>query len=220
LILTPHRLPFAFCFASLQLTIAIAFGFGISVLAYAIGPISGGHINPAVTFAMMATGEINPILGLLYWVVQFGGAVCGSFLLWVSTIGLTDGCDAAGEDYFDGVCTGSAKDDGFGPAYMLGVNSVSPRITIYSAFILEAVGTYLLVFTVFCSAVSPKSGAANAAPIAIGWSVMLAHIILIPFTGCGINPARSFGPMIVDMIAGYNPWTRGWWVYYSAPFAG
>merc|ERR1712232_924741 len=57
---------------------------------------------------------------------------------------------------------------------------------------------------------------------AIGWSVLLAHIVLIPFTGCGINPARSFGPMIVDSIGGLSgsAWVRGWWVYYTAPFVG
>mmetsp|Transcript_20577 Transcript_20577/g.34102 ORF Transcript_20577/g.34102 Transcript_20577/m.34102 type:complete len:128 (-) Transcript_20577:563-946(-) len=58
------------------------------------------------------------------------------------------------------------------------------------------------------------------APAAIGWSVMLAHFVLIPFTGCGINPARSFGPHLVDIIDGVKVGKRGWWVYYTAPYVG
>jgi glycerol uptake facilitator-like aquaporin len=71
-------------------------------------------------------------------------------------------------------------------------------------------GTYLLVFTVLHAAVHSK------------WAVLVAHLVLVPFTGCGINPARSFGPMIVDTIGGLasNVWIRGWWVFYTAPFVG
>jgi hypothetical protein len=61
--------------------------------------------------------------------------------------------------------------------------------------------------------------ASNIAPIAIGWSVFLAHLVLIPITGCGINPARSLGPMVVDMMAG-EEMAVGWWIYYVAPFVG
>ena len=82
------------------------------------------------------------------------------------------------------------------------------------------VGTYLLVFVVIFSAVHSKSAAGNAAPIAIGWAVMLAHIVLIPYTGCGINPARSLGPMVANSFGGVDTWSRGYWVYYVAPFAG
>ena len=65
-----------------------------------------------------------------------------------------------------------------------------------------------------------KSTGGNAVPIAIGWAVLVAHLVLIPSTGCGINPARSFGPMAVDSIGGLNYWVRGWWVFYTAPFVG
>jgi MIP family channel proteins len=206
----------------MQLTIAIAFGFGISVLAYGIGHISGGHINPAVTLAFVAMGDISPMKGLLYMVVQCAGAIIGSFIVWGCAIGLTDGCDD-GAEYPDGVCAASEKSDGvYGPAFTIGLNTVSDRVTLYGAFLLEFMGTYLLVFTVLHSAVHKQSTAGNAAPIAIGWSVMLAHILLIPFTGCGINPARSLGPMVVDTIGGLGSlvWIRGWWVFYTAPFVG
>jgi glycerol uptake facilitator-like aquaporin len=81
-------------------------------------------------------------------------------------------------------------------------------------------GTFLLVWTVLNTAVSKNSIAANLAPMAIGFSVFLAHIVLIPFTGCGINPARSFGPHIVIIMAGETVAKAGWWIYYTAPFLG
>lgn len=70
------------------------------------------------------------------------------------------------------------------------------------------------------TAVDPKSIAGNLAPIAIGWSVALAHFVLVPLTGCGINPARSLGPHLVIIMAGEKAGTEGWWVYYTAPFVG
>lgn len=205
------------------LTIAVAFGFGITVLAYGIGDISGGHINPAVTFAFMGLGKMSPVAGLLYMLSQFAGAVIGSFIVWGCTIGLTSICEGSDDSVTtDGICSQSYFDGNHGPAFLIGVNTVSTRITLMSAFLLELMGTYLLVITVLNSAVHPKSSAGNAAPMAIGWSVMLAHIILIPFTGCGINPARSFGPMVVDSIGGMSEqvWIRGVWIYYVAPFVG
>ena len=66
---------------------------------------------------------------------------------------------------------------------------------------------------------STQNIASNIAPIAIGWSVFLAHVVLIPITGCGINPARSLGPMLVDIFAGQKI-AVGWWIYYTAPFIG
>jgi MIP family channel proteins len=201
------------------LTIATAFGVGIAVLAYGIGHISGGHINPAVTLAFMLLGDISIVKGILYMVVQFTGAIVGSLIVWGCASGLADACD---EDSQDPVCLNSNFDGQFGPAFTLGLNTVSATTSIGSAFLLELVGTYLLVITVLNSAVDKNSAAGSCAPIAIGWSVMLAHINLIPFTGCGINPARSFGPMIVDSIAGIGSevWIRGAWVYYVAPFVG
>jgi len=202
------------------LTIAVAFGIGISVLAYGIGHISGGHINPAVTFAFMGLGEISIVKGLLYMVAQFSGAFVGSLIVWGCASGLTDSCEAGDSAP---VCGSALQANGnYGPAFSLGLNQVAATTSLGSAFLLELVGTYLLVFTVLNSALDKSSGAGNAACTAIGWSVLLAHINLIPFTGCGINPSRSFGPMMVDSIAGISGevWQRGWWIYYVAPFCG
>eukprot|EP00980_Cylindrotheca_fusiformis_P025210 scaffold13276_cov79-Cylindrotheca_fusiformis.AAC.1 len=120
------------------------------------------------------------------------------------------------------VCASTAvKADGsYGPPFGLGVNSLSPRNKEANAFLIETIGTYLLVFVVIMSVLHKKSLTGNAAPIAIGWAVMMAHIVMIPYTGCGINPARSLGPMVVNSMGGVNMWSRGWWVYYVAPFFG
>jgi glycerol uptake facilitator-like aquaporin len=100
------------------------------------------------------------------------------------------------------------------------MNKVHDELSVGSAFLGEVMGTFLLVWTVIMTAVNNKSIAGNHAPIAIGWAVALAHIMLIPFTGCGINPARSFGPMIVVIMTGGKAGFDGWWVYYVAPFVG
>jgi len=211
------------------LGIAIAFGLTISVLAYGIGHISGGHINPAVTLAFMVLGKQSIVGGLLYMLAQCIGAVWGSLLLWGCTASLTAHCDdieglAERLDEFNlGICKGSSLEGGgYGPAWNLGANAVNERVTDGCAFLLELIGTYVLVVTVLNSAVSAKSAAGNAAPMAIGWAVLIVHINLIPYTGCGINPARSLGPMVVDSFGGAaaKVWVRGAWVYYTAPFVG
>lgn len=106
------------------------------------------------------------------------------------------------------------------PPFLLGANFVTDGEPLGSAFLIELMGTFLLVWTVLMTAVSKISIAGNLAPIAIGWSVMLAHLVLIPFTGCGINPARTFGPHIVIIMAGEKAGAAGWWIFYTAPFVG
>jgi len=206
--------------------IALAFGITISVLAYSIGHISGGHINPAVTLSFMLLRLQSITAGLLYMVAQCLGAIFGALILWGCNASLTANCDtitAAGlEAQISGVCGASElpNGEGYGPAFGLGVNTVDIRVSSGCAFLIELMGTYLLVFTVLQAAVHTKSTGGNAVPIAIGWAVLVAHLILIPYTGCGINPARSLGPMVVDSMGGLNYWQRGWWVFYTAPFVG
>jgi len=206
--------------------IALAFGITISVLAYSIGHISGGHINPAVTLSFMLLRLQSITAGLLYMVAQCLGAIFGAFILWGCNASLTASCDTLDEaglaEQLSGVCAGSKlpNGEGYGPAYGLGANTVDIRVTSGCAFLIEIMGTYLLVFTVLQAAVHTKSTGGNAVPIAIGWAVLVAHLILIPYTGCGINPARSLGPMVVDSVGGLNKWQRGWWVFYTAPFVG
>uniref|UniRef100_A0A7S4VN65 Aquaporin n=1 Tax=Ditylum brightwellii TaxID=49249 RepID=A0A7S4VN65_9STRA len=212
--------------------IALAFGFGISVLAYGIGHVSGGHINPAVTFSFLIRGEMSFASAIMYMLAQFFGAFIGALFLYASVVGLTTGCEGNTADQIDDganvrLCSASCtldENDVFGDCgapFGLGANTVSGAIGQGSAFIAELIGTFVLVFTVLMAAVHKSNGSGpNAAPIAIGWSVMLAHLVLVPLTGCGINPARTFGPAIVALISGTNTFIRGAWVYYTAPFAG
>lgn len=122
---------------SFLVAVALAFGIGISVLAYAIAPVSGGHINPAVTFAFMLLKGINPILGLLYIAAQCVGAVLGAALVY-GTFASNQLMTLSGEKT---------------PPFMLGVNGVSPGVPVGSGFLGELMGTYLLVFTVMMTAV-------------------------------------------------------------------
>jgi MIP family channel proteins len=179
-----------------------------SILLPYYPPLLGGHINPAVTFALMLTGDTSVKTGLLYFIAQFLGATLGAAILW--------GCTAS-----QLLMETTAGDDGTtSPPFLLGSNFVNPAVPLGSAFLLEVMGTFLLVWTVLNTAVSKNSIAANLAPMAIGFSVFLAHIVLIPFTGCGINPARTFGPHIVILMAGETVGKAGWWIYYTAPFVG
>jgi aquaporin PIP len=111
-------------------------------------------------------------------------------------------------------------EDGNIAPFNVGLNVVRPTLPLGSAFLGEFMGTYILVFTVIMTAVHAKSIAQNLAPVAIGWAVLLAHLVLIPLTGCGINPARSLGPMLITIIAGSKAGYEGWWIYYTAPFVG
>src|SRR3989304_6143236 len=137
-----------------SLDVAFAHGFAIALLVAGIGAISGGHINPAVTFATVITGRITPTRGAMYVVAP------------LAAVGL------------------------------------------------EAVGPFVLVWTVFAVAIAPRGGSGIIAPLFIGLAVLVAHIVLIPLTGSGINPARTFGPAL-----GNNAWTDHW-VYWVGPLIG
>lgn len=173
--------------------IALAFGIGIVVLAYAIGGVSGGHINPAVTLAFAITGEIHWIRLVGYWVAQFAGGIMGSLLL-RGSFELQEG-----GSYIGG-----------GSTIEKTVNALSG--TIGQGLLVEMILTYLLVFVVFQTAVKQSGNA--MAPLAIGFAVFCAHIVAIPMTGTGINPARSFGPAVVS-----GEFTD-LWVYFVGPFVG
>ncbi len=156
-------------------------------------------MNPAVTFAFWLLKKMNVLQVIQYFAAQFLGAILGVSLVW-------------GTFEMDGIKS---------PPFLLGSNSVHQHATSGSAFLGEMMGTFLLVWTVLMTAVSNKSMAGNLAPIAIGWSVMLAHLLLIPITGCGINPARSFGSHFVSLCAGEAVGVlEGWWIFYTAPFVG
>jgi len=173
-------------------TVSIGIGIALSIatLAQVIGHISGGHINPAVTVGMMAIRKITPIKGFLYIIAQLLGAVAGSGLGY----GLTPPGSRGG----------------------LGINAVSAKIDLkpVQAFGLELFFTFLLVLTV-CAVTDPgKKVEPYGTTLAIGISILVCHVCLIPYTGCSVNPARSFGPAVVT-----NSW-EDHWVFWVGPILG
>mmetsp|Transcript_5019 Transcript_5019/g.6491 ORF Transcript_5019/g.6491 Transcript_5019/m.6491 type:complete len:298 (+) Transcript_5019:193-1086(+) len=170
------------------LGVALAFGLSITSLAYSVGHISGGHMNPIVTIAFCIWGELDIVSGILYICAQLVGAITGSGILSV------------------GLPAGSISNV---------VNAVNEdNITVGGAFMMEATLSFLLVFVVGQTAVSKKSQSGNFAPIAIGIAVFMAHIVMIPRTGCSINPARSFGPSVVSGRF------EDMWLFFAAPITG
>ncbi|KAH9287988.1 hypothetical protein KI387_032105, partial [Taxus chinensis] len=158
------------------LGIAWAFGGMIFVLVYCTAGISGGHINPAVTFGLFLARKMSANRAVLYMVAQCMGAVCGVALV-----------RALQSSYY---ISGGG-----------GANVVAPGYKQGTALVAETIGTFVLVFTVFC-ATDPSLTAHNPhvpvlAPLSIGFAVFLVHLATIPITGTGINPARSFGAAVV-----------------------
>lgn len=153
-----------------QLTaIALAHGLAIALLVAATATISGGHINPAVTFGAIITGKISVPKGSLYIVAQLVGAVVGALLL---TAAIPSGLQGN-----------------------LGAHGLGAGISPGAGVLIEVVLTFVLVFVVFATAMDPK-GLGNLAPIAIGLAVLVDHLVGVPLTGASMNPARSLGPAV------------------------
>jgi aquaporin Z len=179
------------------LGIALAFGLAVVVMCYAIGPISGCHINPAITIAMLVAGKISAKDSVGYIIAQFAGAVLGAAVLYAFQKG--------GPHFtMDEWALGS---NGWGPGY-LGSYSTT------SAFLTEAVLTFLFLFVIFGA--TSKQGNSHMAGLAIGLTLVLIHLVAIPITGTSVNPARSFGPAI---FAGGKA-LQQLWLFIVAPILG
>ena len=150
--------------------IALAHGFAIALLVAATAKVSGGHINPAVTFGALVTGKINGAKAVMYVVAQLVGAIVGALLLKL-------------------VIPAAAQGN-------LGAHGLGPNVTVGGGLVAEIVLTFALVFVVFATAMDPK-GLGHLAPAAIGLTVLVDHLIGVPVTGASMNPARSFGPALV-----------------------
>lgn len=176
------------------LGIALAFGLSIVAMAYVIGPISGCHINPAVSLAMLIQGRLSGKDFVLYIVSQVAGALAGSALLYAiiqSTGKAVTGLGA----------------NGFGPGYGTG-------ISLTMALIVEVVLTFVFVYTIL--GVTSSVGNSSVAGLVIGLTLAFVHILGIGLTGTSVNPARSLAPALV---LGGNALSQVW-VFIVAPLAG
>ncbi|OIT40257.1 PREDICTED: aquaporin PIP2-7-like [Nicotiana attenuata] len=178
------------------LGIAWAFGGMIFVLVYCTAGISGGHINPAVTFGLLLARKVSLLRAVAYMAAQCLGAICG--------VGLVKGFMKHDYNTYGG-----------------GANTVAVGYSTGAALGAEIIGTFVLVYTVF-SATDPKRNSRDShvpvlAPLPIGFAVFMVHLATIPITGTGINPARSFGAAVI-----YNH-TTAWndhWIFWVGPFLG
>jgi len=179
------------------LGISIAFGFAVVAMAYAIGGISGCHINPAVTIGVLTAGKISVKDATGYIISQCAGAILGAFVLFLILNGKPGwqlgewglGSNGWGEGYLGAFNTGSA-------------------------FLIEAVMTFLFVFVILGT--TSKFGNGAMAGLAIGVTLMLIHLVTIPVTGTSVNPARSLGPAL---FAGGKALAQ-LWLFIVAPIAG
>jgi aquaporin Z len=175
------------------LGVAFAFGLVLFALAYAIGPISGAHVNPAVTLGVLLAGRISITDALAYWVAQFLGGIAGGALLWtfVNSFGVTDYTGGLGTNAFD-----------------------NGAINMPGAFVLEMVLTAVFVLVILL--VTEKVANQTMAGAAIGFTLVLVHIVAIPLTGTSVNPARSLGPAL---FAGGDALVQVW-LFIVAPLVG
>lgn len=177
--------------------ISLAFGLAIIAAAYGIGPISGAHLNPAVSLGAFLAGRLTGASLITYVTAQLVGAVVGAGVLYLIASGKT-GYDIA----VDGL-----GQNGYGAGYL-------GEYSLTSALVFEAVMTFLFV-TVILGAT--QEGAASAmAGLAIGLTLAAIHLVGITVTGVSVNPARSFGPAL--FVGGKA--MADLWVFIAAPLAG
>lgn len=146
--------------------VALAFGSVVVAFVYAYGHISGAHINPAVTLALLIAGEIQFAAAIWYWIVQFAGGILGALAL-------------------KGVLPVNGD---------LGVTILATNVTPLNGLIVEIILTFFLVNTIFNTAVSGKAG--NFAGLAIGLTLVFCILMGGPLTRASLNPARTLGPAI------------------------
>jgi aquaporin Z len=185
-------------------TIGVSLAFGLTVLtmAYAIGHISGCHLNPAVSFGLWA-GKRFPASELLPYIAsQVSGAIIGALLIYGIAIGKA-GYSLSG--------TGPLATNGFG--------THSPQgYTLLSCFLIEVVMTFMFLLVILGA--TDRRAPQGFAPIAIGLMLTLIHLISIPVTNTSVNPARSTGPALLVAVMGKTELLGQVWLFWIAPIIG
>jgi len=172
------------------LGIALAQGLAFAIMVTALGHISGGHFNPAITIGLWVTKRVGTIQAIFYWVAQLLGSVAAAYLIKLLI------------------------PDTIWRPVMLGTPALSQDFTRINAMALEAVMTFFLVFVFFATKVDANAAFNKIAGFAIGLTVTIDVLLGGPFTGAAINPARSFGPALAA-----RAW-QNHGVYWAGPLIG
>ncbi len=176
-----------------NLSVALAFGLLLVFVAYAFGPVSGGHVNPAVTLAMVIARKQPLPEAVGYWVAQFLGAILGAGVLklFVSSFGVTDETGGLGTNSYD-----------------------NGHINLAGAFVLEVLLTAAFVLVILL--VTDRAASTVTAGLALGLALGVVHIVGIPLDGTSVNPARSFGPALFEGGTALSQV----WLFLLAPLVG
>jgi aquaporin Z len=180
------------------LGIAIAFGLALIAMAYGIGPVSGCHINPAVSLGAFLAGRMTIVDLVLYVIAQCLGAIAGAGVLYLIVSGKISGFD---------IGKSGLGQNGFGPGYL-------GEYGLISAFVFEAVATFLFLVVILGS--TGKGAPSAMAGLAIGLTLVVIHIVGIQITGVSVNPARSLGPAL---FVGSGALAQ-LWLFIAAPCLG
>ena len=178
------------------LGVSLAFGLTVLTMAYAVGHVSGGHFNPAVTLGLVAGGRFKAADAVPYIIAQVIGAFLGAAIIYV-------------------IATGNGGNPLNGGFAANGFGAHSPgKFSLMAAFVCEVVMTFF--FLIIILGATHRKAAAGFAPIAIGLSLTLIHLVSIPVTNTSVNPARSTGPALI---------LGGWaleqlWLFWLAPILG
>jgi len=176
---------------------SLAFGLVLVALVYAIGPVSGCHVNPAVTLGFVVANRMTLKDAAGYWAAQLIGGFVGALALWAVF---------SDSDSYSRATTGLGA-DGWGVHSMVGLN-------VGGAFLAEVILTFVFVFIVLLA--TRHAATAGFAGLAIGAGLVIVHLLGIPLTGTSVNPARSLGPALVlggDAL-------RQVWLFLVAPLVG
>ncbi|XP_058506522.1 aquaporin-1-like [Solea solea] len=169
-----------------EVKVSLAFGLAIATLAQSLGHISGAHLNPAVTIGMLVSCQISIFKAVMYIIAQMLGSALAS-----------------------GIVYGARPSQ----SSALGLNTLN-GVTPAQGVGIELLATFQLVLCVIAVTDKRRRDVTGSAPLAIGLSVCLGHLAAISYTGCGINPARSFGPALI-----LNNFDNHW-VYWVGPICG
>lgn len=178
--------------ASTATHISFAFGFGIATAVHIFSDISGAHLNPAISLALFVAQRISVVRCFFYWIMQFlGGALAAA--IWFLLNGKVPGLVSLRE-----------------ADVALNVDAISP----WQGLLLEVFGTLMLVYLVLAATNEARDMRTSSyeVPLAVGICVFVVHLVLVPLTGCGINPVRGLMPSVIaDDVRSYH------WIYVVGP---